>query len=296
MYTYFFNWKNFFRFLTKYLIIAGVYKVLNARFNIVAVFHESHVAHMVEEEYFGVVREHGLRDGNLEGNTVVVLAIDKKHRHLQLLKDTDAGRACQHALLCRNDGFGTGLKTLVLKVLDVLRQGSTAGFVEERGNEVDDIGSAVLEHLLADRPAAFLMVLAVGEGMRIDKSESAERIGVLLGKGQGDIATHGMSYHNTLVNTGFIEHCLHDSRHEIHRMHFGETFGMAVSRKIDGNNTQVVHVGEHVGAPYIEALQEAMEQDYHLAIAATLVAVMNGTAVNHDNTVLFHNALVFIVL
>ena len=181
-----------------------------------------------------------------------------------------------------------GLKTLVLKVFDVLREGGAVGVVEERGDEVDDVGGAVLEHLLADRLAAGLMVLAVGEGVRVDEAQAAQGKGIFLGKGERHIAAHGVAHHDALVDTGFVEDRFHDFGHEIHGVHVTEVLGEAVAGEVDGDYAKVVHVGEHIGAPYVETLQESVEQNQCFCVAAAFVAVVDGAAVDRDCAVLFH--------
>lgn len=260
---------------------AGIYKIKDTRFDIFAVFHEGHVPHVVEEQYLGMTWNHGLREGYLYGNTAVVLAIDEEDRHIEMLEDMDARGTFHHAALGSDDRLRTGLKALVLQVFDFVREGGTVAVVEKRGNKVDNKGSAVLHHLVANCLAGSTMLLTVGQSMGVDESQPSERIGVLVGKGHGDIAAHGMTRHNALVDATFVEYSLDDSRHEIHGMLVAEALAQSMTRQVDGDYPQMMHVAQYIRAPYVEVLQETMKEYQCFPVVTALVTIVDEMAVEH---------------
>ena len=72
------------------LIVACVDEVEYSWFDVFAIFDEGHVSDVVEEEYFGMTRYHGLGDGDLEGYAVVVLAVDEECGYLEVAENGDA--------------------------------------------------------------------------------------------------------------------------------------------------------------------------------------------------------------
>ena len=62
--------------------IAGVDEVADVFGHVVVGFEVRHVAHVVEQHDFGVMRHHGLRDGDLDGQPRVVLAINEHAGYL----------------------------------------------------------------------------------------------------------------------------------------------------------------------------------------------------------------------
>ena len=61
-----------------------------------------------------------------------------------------------------------------------------------------------------------------------------------------------------------------------------------MTRQVDGDDAQLVHVGEHIGTPYVKVLHETVQQNKGLRVLAAFVAIMDGTAVDGEGTVLFH--------
>ena len=49
----------------------------------------------------------------------------------------------------------------------------------------------------------------------------------------------------------------------------------------------MAHIGEHIGAPDIEILEEAVQEDQRAGVAATFVAIVYVAAIDGDDTVLF---------
>ena len=156
------------------------------------------------------------------------------------------------------------------------------------------VGGAVFLHLATDGQAAFAVRLAVGEGVGVDEPESAEAVGVVLGEGEGYIATHGVSQHNALVDTSFVEDGLHHPGHEVHGVDLAEGVGVAVTGQVDSDDTEIVHVAEHVGTPDVEVLEEPVEQYQGLLVVAAFVTVVYHVSVDHDCAVLFHILISFL--
>ena len=71
-------------------------------------------------------------------------------------------------------------------------------------------------------------------------------------------------------------------------MHVAEVVGQAVTWQVDGDDAQVVHVGEHIGTPYVEVLHETVQQEKGLRVVAAFVAIVDGAAVDGEGTVLLH--------
>ena len=139
------------------------------------------------------------------------------------------------------------------------------------------------------------MLGAVGEGVGVDEAEAAEGVGVVLGEGEGDVSAHGVPDHDALVDTGFVEHFFDDFRHEIHGVDIGEGLAEAVAGEVDGDDTHVVHVGEDVGAPDVEALEESMEEDEGFAVFAAFVTVVDCASVDGESTMLFHMRFIYLL-
>ena len=73
------------------------------------------------------------------------------------------------------------------------------------------------------------MLVAVGEGVGVDESQAAERVGVSLGEGQRNITAHRMAHHDALVDAGLVEDRLDGLGHEVHGVDIAEGVGEAMA-------------------------------------------------------------------
>ena len=238
--------------------IAGVHEVVDVFGDVVVRLEVRHVADVVENHNLGVVRHHGLRDGDFDGQPRVVLAVDEHAGHLQALQGADVVRTTHHALLGGDEALLGGLEALVFQVFDFLCQLGTFAGVEERGDEVHDISAAVVTYLLTGLHALPLLLLVVGQGVRVEQSQAPQRVGVLFGKRQGDVATHGVSHDDALLDAGILQHGLHAAGHEVHGVDVGIALAVAVARKVDSDDAHLVHQLQHQRAPDVQILHESM--------------------------------------
>ena len=116
---------------------------------------------------------------------------------------------------------------------------------------------------------------------------------MFLSEGESDVASHGVTNHDALVDASFVEDSLHHACHEVHGMRLAKGLGLSVTWQVDGDYAEMVHVAQHVGAPYIKVLQKSMKQNHGFFVVTTFVAVVDRVAVDHDCTVLFHISLFF---
>ena len=268
--------------------IAALDEVEEAGFDVFTLFDEGHVGHVGEEESLGAARQEGLGDSELDGYAGVVLAVDEVEGDVELLQHVEPRGALGHAALGGDDGGGGGFEALVAEVFDVVREGRAAAVVEERGDEAYNVGGAVLLHSLAHLFAAHAVFGSVGQGVRVDETHPFDGVGVAIGEGQRDIAAHGVAHHDTLVDAGGVEDFLDDAGHEVHGVDVAEGVGEAMSREVDGDDTQTVHVAQDIGTPHVEVLQESMQKHYGVGVAASLVTIVHGAAVDSQCAVLFH--------
>lgn len=98
-----------------------------------------------------------------------------------------------------------------------------------------------------------------------------------------------MSGEDAALDACVVEDVLDGVGHEIHGVDVGVGVAVAVSWEVDSNNPHVAHVGEHEGAPYIEVLEESMEEDECAGVFAAFVAIVEFTSFEQQGFVLFHD-------
>ena len=76
-------------------------------------------------------------------------------------------------------------------------------------------------------------------------------MGKQVGKRKGYIASHRVSYHHALFHMGIIQHSLDGASHEVHGVHFVETFAVSVSGEVDSDDMHGTHKGKDIGTPDI---------------------------------------------
>ena len=69
---------------------------------------------------------------------------------------------------------------------------------------------------------------------------------IFISKSQSHVATHRMTNHNTLFDSGILEHLLYNFCHEFHRMHIGKRIGLPMSGKVNGDDAHAMHICEDI--------------------------------------------------
>jgi hypothetical protein len=61
-------------------------------------------------------------------------------------------------------------------------------------------------------------------------------MGIQVGISQSHIASHRVAYEDALFHSCIVEDGFHGAGHHVHRVHLAETFGIAVTGEVDGDD------------------------------------------------------------
>ena len=150
---------------------------------------------------------------------------------------------------------------MILQITNIIRKSNTAGLSKEFRDSFDDVSRFIFLHATADLLALLTMVRGVCKSVRIDKTKPGEDLRIMTRKRECYVATHRVPHHYAAVHTSLGKHTLHHPRHKIHSMDITECTSKSMTRKVDSDDTEMIHIGDNIGTPHIKALQVAMKKD-----------------------------------